>query len=352
MTILADRVEVVIGVDTHKHSHTAAAVSSVGGILGERTVVSDQQGYEQLLQFAKEHAGRRAWAIEGTASYGAGLVGFLRQRAEQVLEVDRPHRPARRMGAKTDALDAVRAAREALAHDHHAEPRVGEQRAALAVRLAARRSAVDAYTTAQRQLQDLLVTAPEPVRAKLRAQSGRRLVAACARLRLPARADTHTTAVITTLRALAQRVQLLAAEAREHERAILTIVRTWRPDLLALFGIGPIGAAVILCAWSHPGRLRSEAAFAMVAGVAPIPASSGQTVRHRLNRFGDRQLNRVLHLVVVHRLRRDPTTRAYAARRAADGKSSAEIRRCLTRYVARQVFRQLESTPPVVLDNR
>jgi transposase len=351
MTILADRVDLVIGVDTHKHSHSAAAVSALGGVLGERTVSSNASGYEQLLQFAKEHPGRRTWAIEGTASYGAGLSQFLRQQGEQVLEVDRPHRPARRTGAKTDALDAVRAAREVLAQEHPAEPRIGEQRAALGVRLVARRSAVDAYTAAQRQLQDLLVTAPEPVRAKLRGHHGRRLIGACAHLRLPNGADSQTTTVIATLRTLARRYRGLEAEAREHERAMVTIIRAWRPDLLELFGIGPIGAAVLLCAWSHPGRFRSEAAFARLAGVAPIPASSGQVVRHRLSRFGDRQLNRALHLVVVQRLRRDPATKAYAARRAADGKSPAETRRCLTRYVARQLFRQLEKPPAEVLDS-
>jgi transposase len=350
MAMLADRVDLVIGVDTHKHSHTAAVVSATGGVLGERTVSSNAPGYTELLHFAQEHAGRRIWAIEGTGSYGAGLACFLRQQAEQVLEMDRPHRPTRRMGAKTDTLDAVRAAREALAQEHHAQPRMGEQRAALGVRLVARRSAVDAYTAAQRQLQDLLVTAPEPVRAKLRGHSGRRLITACTRLRLPSSGDAQTTTVIRTLRALARRYRALEAEAREHERALLAIIRAWRPDLLELFGVGPIGAAVLLCAWSHPGRCRSEAAFARLAGVAPIPASSGQVVRHRLCRFGDRQLNRALHLVVVHRLRRDPATKAYAARRAADGKSSAETRRCLARYVARQLFRQLESLPAATLD--
>ena len=145
-----------------------------------------------------------------------------------------------------------------------------------------------------------------------------------------------------TLRALGERSRGLRAEAREHERAILALVRAWRPDLLARFGVGPIVAARVLCAWSHPGRVRSAAAFAMLAGTAPVPASSGQTVRHRLNRFGDRRLNQALHVVVVHRLRLDPTTQAYAARRTAEGKTPKEIRRCLAHYVARQLFRQLE----------
>jgi transposase len=262
-----------------------------------------------------------------------------------VIEVDRPRRTARRMGAKSDPIDAVRAAREALASERHAEPRLDGPRAALGVLLVARRSAVDASASAQRQLQDLVVTAPERLRAKLRGLSTRRLITMCSTLRLPPRADAQMATVIATRRALARRIRALEAEAGDHERGILAIVRAWRPDLLELFGVGPIGAAVILCAWSHAGRLRSEAAFAMLAGSAPIPASSGQVVRHRLNRFGDRRLNRALHLIVVQRIRHDPATKAYVARRLAEGKSRTEVRRCLTRYVARQLFRQLEAGP-------
>jgi transposase len=345
MPVLAERVDVVIGVDTHKHSHTAAAVSLTGGVLGERTVPSTGEGYLLLARFADEHSARRAWALEGTASYGAGLARFLRQRGEQVIEVDRPRRTARRMGAKTDSIDAVRAAREALASERHAEPRLDGPRAALGVLLVARRSAVDASAAAQRQLQDLVVTAPESLRAKLRGLSTRLLITACGKLRVAPRMDTQTATVIATLRALARRIRALEAEAHEHEQSILAIVRTWRPDLLELFGVGPIVAAVILCAWSHAGRFRDEAAFAMLAGAAPIPASSGQVVRHRLNRFGDRQLNRALHTIVMHRIRHDPTTQVYVARRVTEGKSRTEIRRCLIRFVARQVFRQLEAAP-------
>jgi transposase len=132
------------------------------------------------------------------------------------------------------------------------------------------------------------------------------------------------------------------AEAADHQTALRTIVRAWRPDLLDTFGVGPVVAAVILCAWSHPGRCRNEAAFASLAGVAPIPASSGLTTRHRLNRCGDRQLNRALHTIALNRMRYDATTRAYVERRRADGRTDREIRRCLKRYIARQLYRQLE----------
>ena len=213
------------------------------------------------------------------------------------------------------------------------------------MRLAARRSAVQATTDAQRQLHALVVAAPDALRSRLRGLTTRQLVTACARLRLRATWDIETTATAASLRALARRIQLLDHEIAEHTRAITTLVRAWRPDLLTRCGVGPIVAAIVLCAWSHPGRCGSDAAFAMLGGAAPIPASSGQTVRVRLNRSGDRQLNQALHLVVLTRLRYDPATRAYAQRRRAQGKTNREIRRCLVRYVARQLYRLLEANP-------
>jgi transposase len=160
----------------------------------------------------------------------------------------------------------------------------------------------------------------------------------------------HVFTAMTTLKAIARRVQALEDEAAEHEKAIRKIVSGWRPDLLALTGVGPIVAATVLAAWSHAGRCRNDAAFAMLAGTAPIPASSGKTVRHRLNRSGDRQLNRAIYTVVITRLRLDPTTRSYAERRRAEGKTGREIRRCLGRYVTRRLYRQLESGPLTALD--
>jgi len=213
------------------------------------------------------------------------------------------------------------------------------------VRLAARRSAVQAGTDAQRQLHALVVAAPDALRSRLRGLSTRQLVTASARLRPQAAWDTETATVAASLRALARRIQLLEAEIADHTRAITTLVRAWRPDLLNRCGVGPIVAAIVLCAWSHPGRCPSDAAFAMLAGAAPIPASSGQTVRVRLNRSGDRHLNQALHLIVLTRLRYDPATRAYAQRGRAQGKTNREIRRCLVRYVARQLYRLLEANP-------
>jgi transposase len=346
MHMLADLVELVIGVDTHKHTHTAAVVAAAtGAVVEQATVPATPAGYQQLLQLASQQPGQRVWAIEGTGGYGAGLTRFLHAHAEQVVELDRPRRATRRHGAKSDSLDAVRAAREALGRDQLAQPRAAGQRAALSVRLAARRSAVQAATDAQRQLHALVVAAPDTLRGRLRNLTTPRLVATCGRLRQQVAWDTETAATAASLRAVARRIQLLNTEIADHTRAITTLVRAWHPELLTPTGVGPIVAATILCAWSHPGRCHTDAAFAMLAGAAPIPASSGQTVRVRLNRSGDRQLNQALHTVVLTRLRYDPATRAYAQRRRAEGKTNREIRRCLVRYVARQLYRLLEAQP-------
>ena len=347
MSMLAELVEVVIGVDTHKDTHTAAVLDArTGGVLARVTVTADPDGYTELTALAERHSGLRAWAVEGTGGYGAGLARHLGETGELVIELDRPKRPARKAGAKSDPIDAERAARDALARGQLAQPKTGPERAALQMRLTARRAAIEAATAAQRQLQALVITAPEVVRARFRGQSTRAMLTTAARLRpTAAGGDIEICTALTVLRDLARRVRFLEAEAVEHETAIRTIVRSWRPDLLALTGVGPIVAATVLTAWSHPGRCRNDAAFAMLAGAAPIPASSGKTVRYRLNRSGDRQLNRALHTVTLSRLRYDARTRDYADRRRAQGKTDREIKRCLKRYIARELYRRLESPP-------
>lgn len=345
MTMLAEVVDVVIGVDTHKHTHTAAVIDArTGAVLDQLTVGTDPDGYTALVAVADRHSGLRAWSIEGTGGYGAGLTRFL-GGDEVVIELDRPNRPARRNGAKSDPLDAVRAGREALAREHLAQPRAAGERTALSVLLAARRSAVDASTVAQRQMLSLIVAAPEAIRSRFRDCSTAIATAAAARLRVSPSWDVETRTYATAIRDLARRTQAMNTEAARHEKAILAIVKAWRPDLLDQIGVGPIVAATVLCAWSHPGRCRNDAAFANLAGVAPIPASSGLTTRHRLNRRGDRQLNRALHVIVLARLRYDPATHLYAERRRAEGRTDREIKRCLKRYIARQLYRQLENPP-------
>ncbi|KRB46529.1 IS110 family transposase [Terrabacter sp. Root181] len=345
LTDLREVVDVVIGVDTHVHTHSAAVVdTATGGLLDEITVEATTEGYAELVEFANNHATLRAWAIEGTGGHGAGLSRHLLQACEIVIELDRPKRAARRNGAKSDPLDAIRAAREALARPQLGTPRSGAERQALSVLLTARRSAINASTEAQLQVFSLVIAAPEPIRARFRGQKVAAMLNTAANLRVHSSWDIETTSTVVALRALARRAHAMLKEAREHQKAIVTIIRTWRPDLLEQFGVGPIVAATVLCAWSHPGRIHSEAAFAMLAGVAPIPANSGQvTTRHRLNRYGDRQLNRALHTVVRIRIQYQPATRDYVARRSAEGKTSREIKRCLARYVARDLYRLLEN---------
>lgn len=349
MAILADQVDYVIGVDTHRDAHSAAIVAALTGTVTNTTAIpADAFGNKRVLRFATLHApGRRVWAIESSGSYGSGLTTFLLERGEWVVEIDRPGRPATRNGAKSDELDAVRAAREALTRDHLSQPRRRGDREALRVLLITRRSAIRARTKAINHLKALVVTSREEIRHQLRRHDTRHdtdvLIHRCARLRTLETQSTEHRATIMALRATARRILLLEAEANDLESEIQRLIKTTVPWLLDEVGIGPITAAQLVCSWSHPGRIRNDGAFAMLGGAAPIPASSGQTIRYRLNRGGDRQLNCALHTIVLTRLQHDPATRAYAAKRTAEGKTPREIKRCLKRYVARRLFRMLEA---------
>ena len=211
--------------------------------------------------------------------------------------------------------------------------------------MVARASAVETRTRAIRQIKALVVAAPDSLREPLRSLGPMTLLGRCAALRPRVHRDPVAAATAMALRALARRALAAGAEAREHERVLGALVREMAPELLGERGVGPVTAAQLIISWSHPGRMRSEAAFARLGGVAPIPASSGQVVRHRLDRGGDRQLNRALHTIVLVRRRYDPPTRAYLERRLSEGKTSREAVRCLKRYVARHLFRLMESLP-------
>jgi transposase len=330
----------VVGVDTHKDGHSAALLDELGGLLAALDVAANRSGYRQLLSWARRRSEVRTWVVEGTGSYGAGLAAFLAAEGEVVFEGDRPQRRVHGGAGKSDQLDAIRVAREALARPHHAQPRRRGEREAIRVLLTARAGAVDAHSRALNQLYALVVTAPEPLRDRLNNLKGDRLLAACQRLRCSGDLETATTA--QTLRRVGRRVFELAAEAADYQRQLSALLTACAAPLLAQTGVGPITAAQLLISWSHAGRLRNEGAFAALAGVAPIPASSGRTIRYRLNHFGDRQLNRALHVVALTRGRIDPATRQYIARRTAEGKSPREIRRCLKRYLARRLFKILQ----------
>ena len=345
MTMLTDRVDLVIGVDTHKHTHTAAFVDRVGNEQGLLEVEANAVGYRRLIRAASEHVGKRVWAVEGTGSYGAGLTTALVAAGERVVEVERPARPARRAGAKSDPIDALRAAREVLAREHQIEPRQRGNREAIRVLLATRGGAVLARTKALNHLHALVVTAPEELRARLSGKSTGELARRGAALRVRDDMTVEHRATVMALRACARRAIACGREADELEAELRRLLRECVPVLLDQPGVGPISAAAIYLAWSHRGRIRNDAAFAALAGVAPVPASSGQTVRHRLNRGGDRQLNRALHTIVLSRMAFDPETKTYAERRRAEGKTNREIRRCLKRHVARRVYKLLEHAP-------
>ena len=319
MNSLAGSVDAVIGVDTHRDTLAAAIVTPVGAVLASTQAGADAHGYRVLLEFAQAHApGARCWAVEGAGSYGAGLAAFLGENGEHIVEVCRPKRPPRAGARKSDAVDAVRAAREALSTEHLISPRRRGEREALRVLMSTRSSAVTARTRAANHLKALIVSAPETLRAELRGKTSDAQISYCANLR---------------------------SRPSQSEREITQLVTAAQPQLLALPGVGALSAAQVLISLSHTGRFRSEAAFAAFSGAAPIPASSGLTTRHRLSRSGDRQLNRALHTIALTRTRVDPDTRACLTRRTAEGKTTREARRCLKRVIARQIFRHLQGKP-------
>src|SRR6266508_329072 len=326
--MLADQLDYVVGVDTHRDAHTIALIAALtGAVVLEIEVGADQRGYARALTLAFEHAaGSRLWAIEGSGSYGAGLARFLAEQGERVVEVERPQRTERTKG-KSDRIDALRAARTALGQTKLALPRAGGARQALRALVTTRKGAVATRRAALRQL----------TRAKL--------IARCARLRAERHACPELRGTTLALRACARRVQAATAEERELRREIVRLVNELAPQLLAEPGVGPISAAQLLVSWSHGGRFAGEAGFARHAGAAPIPASSGQVVRSLLDRGGDRQLNRALHTILVARHKRHEPTIAYIERRRSEGKSVREALRCLKRFLARHLFRLLEAGP-------
>jgi transposase len=343
--MLADEVDYVIGVDTHRDQHTlAVVVAPAGAVVAQCSVGADRRGYQEALRLAGRHAvGVRVWAVEGAGHYGAGLTRFLSGRGEVVVEVGRSARSERRLQGKDDRLDALRAARSTLASATMTLPRAGERQEALRVLLLARRSAVDVRRLALVQLRSVVVTAPESLREELRQLPVGQLVQRCSNFRRSHSRTPDELAIVLVLRSLARRLEAATKEADDLEREILSHVRALVPKLLDEPGVGPIVAAQLIVTWSHRGRVRSEAAFARLAGVAPLPASSGQTIRHRLSRGGDRQLNRALHTVVLHRRQHDPATRDYIARRVAEGKTPREASRILKRYLARHLYRVMEN---------
>lgn len=347
--MLADLVGHVIGVDPDRDRITLAIVDAkTQGELDRVEFATTADGYSKAIRWADEHSdpARRVWSIEGAGSYGAGLCAALTAQAEWVIEFDRPSTRSAKDGAKSDGLDAVRAAREVLGRTKWATPRARGAREGLRALLVARSGAQVARTAAINELKALVLTAPAALRDDLRGLTVNNLTARCTRLRPDPGGDPELFGTKTAMRALAQRIAHLTNQASELEAALKVLVDQAGPQLLDEFGIGVIIAAQIIVSWSHPGRCRSEGAFARLAGVAPIEATSGQNqTRYRLSRGGDRQLNRALHQAITIRTQHDKRTQAYITRRLAEGKTKREARRCLKRYLARHLFRMLENPP-------
>lgn len=347
---IGSQVEVAGGVDTHQDTHTAAAVDAAGRLLGHRQFPATAAGYRQLLAWLRGFGAPLIVGIEGTGVYGAGLARYLAAEGVAMLEVDRPDRKTRRFAGKSDPLDAEAAARAALAGTRTGVPKQRDGRVeALRNLRVARRSAIEQRADCQRRLKALIVPAPEPLRARLRSLTGARLITTCAGLRPdPARIGEPEQAAKTALRALARRHTALTAEIAELDALIGPLVEAINPELLERTGVGAdVAGQLLVTAGENADRLHSEPAFAMLCGVAPIPASSGRTHRHRLNRGGDRQANAALYRVVLCRMRWDPRTRAYVERRTKEGLSKKDIIRCLKRIIARELYYVLRPVQPV-----
>jgi transposase len=348
-TVQALPIEVAGGVDTHAGTHTAAAVDTAGRKLGHRQFEASAAGYRQLLAWLRGFGTLLVVGIEGTGVYGAGLARHLAAEGVAMLEVDRPDRKTRRFAGKSDPLDAEAAARAALAGVRTGTPkdRSGAVEALRNLRVA-RRSAIDQRADCQRRLKSLIVTAPEALRAQLRGLGGARLIATCAALRPdPARASDPEQAAKIALRALARRHAALTEEIDDLDAPIGPLVAEINPELIACNGVGAdVAGQLLVTAGQNADRLHSEPAFAMLCGAAPIPASSGRTHRHRLNRGGDRQANAALYRVVLCRMRWDPRTRAYVERRTKEGLSKKDIIRCLKRMIARELYYVLRPATP------
>lgn len=339
---------VVIGVDTHKDLHVAVALSGLGTRLGEASTPTTADGYRRLAEWARRQGAVHAFGIEGAGSYGAGLSRALSAQGFRVIEVNRPNRQLRRQRGKSDIVDAEAAARAVLAGHADASPKSGDGEVEMIRHLKiARDTALKSRTQAMVTLKTLLVNAPQGLREQFITVTGRMtLIRGLAALR-PGPLISTTASAKTALRALARRWLALNGEIREHDAALESLVRKRAPALMAAPGIstGTVAEMMIVLG-DNPERIRSEAAFAKLCGVCPIPASSGKTIRHRLNRGGNRRANAALHRVAVVRMRSHHPTIAYVQRRTAEGKSPREIRRCLKRYIAREIFRQLCVEPP------
>ena len=343
-----DRVDVFGGVDTGRDTHVGAVVDTVGRVVGSESFSADESGYRRMVAWFRARGHLVRVGVEGCGSYGAGLARYLTAAGIEVVEVNRPNRQLRRLrGGKSDSVDAEGAARAAASGQATAVPKSGDGPVeCIRMLVVARRSATKARTQAANQIHSLVVTTPEQVKRQLAVLKLKARVRVCARWR-PGQAQTTTAYAKKALRHLARRYQTLDAEINQLEADIRRLCARANPALLAAKGVGPDTASVLLvAAGDNPGRMKSEKSFAALCGASPVQASSGQTVRHRLNQGGNRQANQALWRIATTRMRTDPATQQYVERRRAQGKKKREIIRCLKRHIAPQIYRLLTNPPP------
>jgi transposase len=354
VSMLADVIDAVIGVDTHRDVHHAEIAHPGGAVIATCSVRNTSAGYAQLLSWAIGHAPgpRLAACIEGTRSYGAGLTRAVAAAGLTVIECEQPTRKTRRGKGKSDPIDAHLAVLTALQLDAGKlpTPRADGDREALRILLCARQELTTTATAQANRLRALLRDGDDHDRDLARASLSLTTLTALARRRPPCDASRTQAVRHAEVRRLAVALRDAARALKANRANLSTIVSDLVPGLTSRPGIGPVSAAQAIVSFSHPGRCRHEAAFARLAGTSPIEASSGQINRHRLNRGGDRALNRAIHVIASTRMRCDPATLDYIARRRAEGKTDREIRRCLKRYIARQLYRAL-TTDMAALDN-
>jgi transposase len=354
-SLALERDDVIVGVDTHKDTHVAVAIDGLGGRLGELSIPATNEGYAELLEWANTWGRLHLFSVEGCGSYGIGLARFLRRHGHPPVEAARPPRAgARRVSGKSDAIDAEHAARAALSNTGIVTPKLADgQIEAIRLVKIARDGAVKAHTTAMITLKAVLVTASDDLRSRLEPLSDFKLVAACAALDCSGDIADPDVAMRHTLVSFARRWLELHDEIKTHTRHLKTLTTQAAPQLLEAFGVGvDIASQMLITAGDNAERVRSEAAFAKLCGVCPIPTGSGKTDGYyRLNRGGNRQANAALYRAVIVRMRWHEPTIAYVERRTAEGKPKKFIIRCLKRYLARELYQLLPepSAPPIEL---
>lgn len=335
----AEKNEVILGVDTHLDVHVGAVINSSGNLLGTRAVSVSTHGYLDLLEWAESLGKLRQAGIEGTGTYGAELCRFLTSRGIVVIEVNRPDRSNRRRQGKSDPLDAENAARAVHSGTATATPKK-QNGVCEAIRIisVARRSAVKAKTQAMNQIRGILVSGPQDIREQVWKTKPHDCAKACIEMSSSGSSDLLES-MTETLKLLGQRWLMLTDELALLDKRLDKLTKEHCKQLRTRMGVGPYTAGILVTvAGDNPDRLRNEAALAALCGVNPLPASSGKTIRHRLNRGGNSEANNALWTIALVRARSDPRTRLYVERRTAEGLTTKEIYRCLKRYIVRELY--------------